>query len=1476
MTEKLNLTKKSFFFNRTFDKGRLKNLISWYLTTFGEYQTIQLLEELKVLGFHNATQAGISLSIDDLLIPDSKTELLRDAEIKIQKNSQSYNRGDLTSIERFQYIIDTWHSTSENMKTEVVQHFRSTNMLNPVYMMAFSGARGNLSQVRQLVGMRGLMSDPQGEIINFPISSNFREGLTLTEYVISCYGARKGIVDTALRTANSGYLTRRLVDVAQHILISSLDCGTIDGISIVALKDGRKTLLSLKDRLIGRVLAENVETLATRNQIIDKKLASQIEEKYDSVLVRSPLTCNGRDSICQLCYGWSLAHNQMVSLGEAVGIIAAQSIGEPGTQLTMRTFHTGGVFSGDALDQITAPISGQLFFDEPYIGELIRTTHGKIAFFIKTPGKCKIYQQTTKQTHVINIPEFSILFIQNGEFVNQNDIIAEFASIPTQNNQRVQSKQSLISPFDGQIFFEDVVLSFMESKTLDSIKTAREFGSLWVLKANIKEAKIKNSLFPLNGDFIHESAPIAEYDLVSSITGEIYLDNFKQNKFQNSFEIPKSKQSQFKNGLTTKKIRLPFSNLRWQSKRYSSLLTLKNSNFFESVFIKCILNTGFAENDKQFFNVNPSLFGICLENLQNAQYQAYSQNLQAGFIDIQFNELFRIRKNFDVMNGLLSQKFPFSAKNRLFPTTLSRRPKSKNLLTTKTIGQIDSEKINLKVFSILQEWVPQDCQIIANYNRQGQIQIQKTPFAGFINLYSIKLENTSNSLTFENQQSQTVPSPNKTLFDTKISKVENFDNENNKSNLLFSIEKCWPYCSKNVNILNLNTKLESYYNTGEICIDDITFESKRVLLQIKQKTDWQLHPNWILGSKSDDEYFDFLNNNDENNKVNSSFNFDTVKLDTETTTLKFKFPTDITSNLTDNLTKLSIHLAHYPNSKTLWSKLNTNHQTNSLSRNSFFAISPLLNSYTFKKQKTFNKKLALNFKNKNHWKIQSKKQIAKQLNNYANCIFNTKFLTVFNEFIPNQQIIFNVPIQNQLIGIEYSFDSFLNIYKKLYGSTYYIPYFLNQFVKSNDQKNVTFKSSSLISEKQWNQSSLTYITLNVFDLFAFNIPSNSLVNKTNNLSQRKNQYVLQKNKTNQVVLDKLHNTYISKDEIIGKRQTLNISSGEVIIVPKINMLENTTDLNYQDAQKSSQLFFISKDHLVSYDVTDEYKNFEKTNTIKLLGNLVRLEQTLWDKKSIPEAGQIISIRKIDNKIILILRKGQPFLFSSRAVFHVFHNDSVLKDNLLLTLFYRRLQTGDIVQGIPKIEEFFEARSSKFGEPLENSVPVKLKTLYENLTRRLPLQKAVRQSVQLIQKYLVDNVQQVYQSQGVTLADKHLEIIVRQMTSKVKIIDGGQTGFLPGELVNLDTIELINQGMEGSRATYEPILLGITKASLETKSFISAASFQETTRILARAAIEKKTDFLKGLKENVILGHVIPAGTGFKEFLALKNINEISD
>ena len=282
-------------------------------------------------------------------------------------------------------------------------------------MMAFSGARGNISQVRQLVGMRGLMADPSGRIINFPIQSNFREGLTLTEYVISCYGARKGVVDTALRTATSGYLTRRLVDVAQHVIIRVYDCLTLRGIFLTDLKtNNNKKLLSLKNRLIGRVLAEDINNIlpnfnihsfftsnsintytlkklkhkkiGIKNQVITTELVDILLKNKKSILVRSSLTCQDKNYVCQLCYGWSLSSNNLVSLGESVGIIAAQSIGEPGTQLTMRTFHTGGVFSGHSSNEIIAKFNGKIDFPQIVNGKLVRTTHGKICLLYTSPS----------------------------------------------------------------------------------------------------------------------------------------------------------------------------------------------------------------------------------------------------------------------------------------------------------------------------------------------------------------------------------------------------------------------------------------------------------------------------------------------------------------------------------------------------------------------------------------------------------------------------------------------------------------------------------------------------------------------------------------------------------------------------------------------------------------------------------------------------------------------------------------------------------------------------------------------------------------------------------------------------------------------------------------------------------------------------------------------------------------------------------
>lgn len=552
------------FFNRCFDKNRIKGLITWLLMNSGENYTIEVVEKLKDLGFQFATQAGISLSLDDLKIPPSKSWLVSQAELEIESSQKEYQRGHLTAVERFQQLIDAWHRTSENLKQNVVENFRSTDILNPVFMMAFSGARGNISQVRQLAGMRGLMADPQGQIIDFPIRSNFREGLTLTEYVISCYGARKGLVDTALRTADSGYLTRRLVDVSQHVVVWMVTCNTRRGIFLTDINEGTRTILQLKDRLVGRVLAEDIlansEILGYRNQQISSSLASKIEKIKKSVLVRSPLTCEAKNSVCQLCYGWSLSQGNLVPLGEAVGIIAAQSIGEPGTQLTMRTFHTGGVFSGDVMDEIRAPYHGIITFSQALQGQLIRTTHGRIAFLTKIEGCFFIQQissdklfgtkQSNKKSNIknmmaenffvgstyklennktqFNIEPYTVLFTRQGEKVVQNQLIAEFSAISAQSNERISAQHHLNSEISGQVFFENVMMRVQSDKKGEISRTALKLGSIWILSGKVFQSSIFSPLYQKSGDLVDNSAILNQ--LLSHIRGNNIRITFDSKK----------------------------------------------------------------------------------------------------------------------------------------------------------------------------------------------------------------------------------------------------------------------------------------------------------------------------------------------------------------------------------------------------------------------------------------------------------------------------------------------------------------------------------------------------------------------------------------------------------------------------------------------------------------------------------------------------------------------------------------------------------------------------------------------------------------------------------------------------------------------------------------------------------------------------------------------------------------------------------
>ncbi|MDX2092820.1 MAG: DNA-directed RNA polymerase subunit beta', partial [Kofleriaceae bacterium] len=350
--------------NRVMKKKELANMIDLAYRRSGNKATVIFADRLKDLGYEYATRAGISIAIRDMVIPQMKAKLLDHANSEVREIEDQYNKGLITDGERYNKVVDIWAEVTDGIADEMLRELGTETItdekgnkhtipsFNPIFMMADSGARGSAQQIRQLAGMRGLMAKPSGEIIETPITANFREGLTVLQYFISTHGARKGLADTALKTANSGYLTRRLVDVAQDSIITEQDCGTIDGIEMTPLVEGGEIIEGLGDRVLGRVALEEIhdpfsgDTIVEANDEINEERVKAIEDSgLERVKIRSVLTCQSRQGVCVRCYGRDLARGHMVNLGEAIGVIAAQSIGEPGTQLTMRTFHIGGAAS---------------------------------------------------------------------------------------------------------------------------------------------------------------------------------------------------------------------------------------------------------------------------------------------------------------------------------------------------------------------------------------------------------------------------------------------------------------------------------------------------------------------------------------------------------------------------------------------------------------------------------------------------------------------------------------------------------------------------------------------------------------------------------------------------------------------------------------------------------------------------------------------------------------------------------------------------------------------------------------------------------------------------------------------------------------------------------------------------------------------------------------------------------------------------
>ena len=420
------------FPNFVVGKSKIGDLIWQCYKHCGHDKTVVMLDKLKELGFREAAKSGCSIGIDDMIIPKEKTKEIDDAQKQIAEVEKQYRRGVITPGERYNKIVDIWtHCTDQisNVMLRTLENNQGKREYNPVFLMVDSGARGNKAQVRQLAGVRGLMAKPSGDIIEKPILSNFREGLSVLEYFISTHGARKGLADTALKTADSGYMTRKLVDVAQDVIIQQIDCGTNNGIWIQAVYEGEETVVKLSDRIVGRVSAEDVNDpsapkvfIVRANEEIDELKAKALDNAgLDKIKVRSVLTCEAKHGICAHCYGRNLATGQLVKLGEAVGIVAAQSIGEPGTQLTMRTFHTGGVASG----QFRQPIIKVKYEGTVKYQEIrsVQLEDGNNIVLNKN-GSIAIIGEDGRELESHNIVIGAVVSFSNGETIKKGDTLA--------------------------------------------------------------------------------------------------------------------------------------------------------------------------------------------------------------------------------------------------------------------------------------------------------------------------------------------------------------------------------------------------------------------------------------------------------------------------------------------------------------------------------------------------------------------------------------------------------------------------------------------------------------------------------------------------------------------------------------------------------------------------------------------------------------------------------------------------------------------------------------------------------------------------------------------------------------------------------------------------------------------------------------------------------------------------------------------
>jgi hypothetical protein len=1604
------------FFNRCFDKKRLKNFIVWFFSKYGERETIKLIESLKHVGFKYATKAGISIGIDDLKIPFIKSNCIDITEQKIEEAEINYQIGNITEIERQQKFVDEWSFVSEKLKRHVIQFFKATDIFNPIYMMAFSGARGNISQIRQLIGMRGLMADPQGQILDFPIRSSFREGLTLTEYLISCYGARKGVVDTALRTATSGYLTRRLVDVTQQVVVGGQNCHTNRGIQFTDLRDGSKTLLSLKNRIIGRVLFNDVFVtssggkkkykIGSKNQEISPRLSKKIDNTNKQVLLRSPLTCYSKNSVCQLCYGWNLAYNAVVSIGEAVGVLAAQSIGEPGTQLTMRTFHTGGVFTGGLIDQIYAPFSGEVNYVNSFKGVLIRTLKGRIGFLTKNEGalqikardsesikssykleltnlffssqvkidvikrnkiqfllrkilsmekKLKAIKNIFHSSLIFNIPLHTILFTRNGGLILEKELIAELSSFSITDSRSQETEQEIFTPIAGQIFFENLILIEKTKRDGSLQKIAYGLGSLWVVSATDWRSLINPQILTFHGDFVSNFSIVQKSQIrlekfyyfdkfiVDSINS---LKNFQTNSYltKKSSSIP----NKLINNISLNRVfhSNNFQKIYYKNFRYFISTNLRN-NFLKCSSLSKIdhlsLHDQFIKNKKQ--KDDNRIFGLNFGFYQNnpvcrIQKQKSKSNFLLYSVRNEGNKIHRgsffsllminypvksmliqpvISRKLSISNGQAIQKIVYQywlrgdyllTKLNKYAWTFSKKNRFKNF-------DFLLSKKNDNFYSLKQYFLKKKKTKIQK-KKENIIYLQKYKISKF---FFNTLIFTDCGLSFGACQDLINPYPFRATAQMTSLLINRQSWMNLKLLKFWSLPKgsnfqIYPFNLKKTKSIETNKyfKLSSYitnfywkefYNVNSLikpilvspCLLIDIYDTKFYLqFYIIQSFLISFYYKYFLNLKYNNYFFNSFKKKNKKIGFHTQFKISNIPVFISTKNTYFNIPSKIQkifskNEVTNFLQKYNASFSYAPK------------QQNYLSWPRTYLLGDIVKNFgyllsfgsQFKNNTYFDRQLILVDITKNSTisrfhllKFFSYRNFHKFKTRFHAHRILSKNLMIFqkaNKYInpkPFYAITSSLNTNNK--NRDYhdslafnSIDSYLMHFNKrsiinqsssnlIYLDSMYCLCDKKIFLKTGFLNHLQIKTKTLFNldypifvntyppliqkkirifnfEKKWGQKNSvdSYMRNNLVEKgFLAKVISFNCIQKLDIKSLL--------NKKNQI---------INKIKIFYKKFDYSTIKNSIFIdffSPSLDSEVIYTKSKKQDQKKN--FVILARSNLTTFARERQPININAKNL--MLGNFLRYGTKFENQKVVSKGGQIIYI----DKKSFTIRNSIPFLITSKSLINVYQDEIVDKKSRLFTFLSHRVKTGDIIQGIPKIEEFFEARLTREGLPLLTNLHTQTKQLFQTYNSKFSTFEATQKSFEKIQYLIIDEIQRVYCSQGIYIADKHLEIVVRQMTSKVQIIKGGQTGLLSGELIEFDWIRLIEQKFGNSELLYEPIILGITKSCLETESFISAASFQETTRILTKAAIQNKIDFIRGLKQNVILGNLVPAGTGF--------------